>query len=173
MTTVHLDSDWPTTLGANSKGVLGEGLVETHLWSIIRDEPGRLLPTFDGFRAGELYTRLRHIRRYIYEIVNEDGSIDRISWNADLAYTLSNLNGAGSGGTSRKLVLEVKTGKYAEVERNQKRVMGLLNENDEHLVLLATVVFNSEPPVDIRYQTLEKDGETSSWYGFSVLDRDL
>jgi len=70
----------------------------------------------------------------------------------------------------RTLALEVKTGKYAELERDQRRVMGLVNENENHLVLRANVRFDVNSIAEIGYSTLEPDSSTKAGYRLTPVD---
>lgn len=77
---------------------------------------------------------------------------------------LSNIYGDTGPEIERTVALEVKTGQYAKLERDQQKVMGILNENEEMLVLRANVQLDGDPIAEIEYATLEADASTKAGY---------
>ena len=171
MSSFELTDDWFHTLSANRKGEMGEALAKTHLRSIIEERPGDLFPAFEPVSPSSIYTQVRHYRRFTFEEVHEDGQTTRYQWQADLTIRLSSLYSDTHPDISRTVALEVKTGEYASLEANQRRVMGLLNESDDILVLHVRVRFDRAPLAELRYSTLESDPNTNA--GFRLVDYEL
>lgn len=110
---------WFTKLGNNEKGELGEKLVEIYLKPQLRDE-------FDINRI-----RVNHDITFHANPVDEEGTHNHYRWRADLVFENYQID--------QKIIVEVKTGEYAELERRQSTVMEWLSRNPDHRILRSDV----------------------------------
>jgi len=77
---VEITDEWFPELSSNRKGDIGEGIVKTHLRSLLDTRPQVLFPVFQSVDPSSMYTQVRHYRRFTYEDIKTDGEIDRIQW---------------------------------------------------------------------------------------------
>jgi len=148
---------------------MGEGFAKTHPQSIVEVRPQVLFPTFESVDSESTYTQVRHRSRFTYADLRDDNRIERIGWQADLTIRLRPYMERGPDVT-RTVAFEVKTGQYASAERNQRRVMRIVSEKEDHLVLRATVRFDGDPVAEIRYSTPELASSTNAGYRFVPYD---
>lgn len=170
MSHVGLPDDWIRELPSGRKGEMGEAFAKTHLRAIADERPEDLFPAFESVAPPSLYTQVRHRRHFTYRDVRDDGDVERIPWEADFTIRLHNLYSDTETRITRTVALEVKTGQYAELGHNQKRVMGMLNKNDEYLVLRAKVRFDGDALARIQYSTLVQDADTKAGYRLQPFD---
>ncbi|WP_256392871.1 hypothetical protein [Natronoarchaeum rubrum] len=149
---------------------MGEGVAKTHLRSVVEERLQVLFPAFESGTPSSIYTQVRHRRHFTYEDIQQDGSTERIQWQADLTIRLSNLYSDADREVSRTVALEVKTGQYAQLERDQQKVMGIVNENDDYLILRANVRFDAESVAEIQYAQLEPAPSTKAGHRLSSYD---
>lgn len=168
MSRFKIKSDWLRQLPPNRKGDMGECFVKTHLLSKAREKKTLFFPEFGENGSSVVKHQLRHNERYSFEDIEGEEDVNSIYWYSDFTITL--YSGTKNKDMRRWIAVEVKTGEYADFERNQKRVMGLLNENEDYLVLRAKVHFNSEPVAEIRYSTLEPFEGANAGYRFTGYD---
>lgn len=164
MNKVNITDDWFRTLSSNRKGEFGEAIAKTHLRSIVKERPHEVFCEFHSIDPSSLYTQVRHRRHFTFRDVDEKGNTERIQWQADLTIRVSNLYGDIDPEIERTVALEVKTGQYAKLERDQQKVMDILNENEENLVLRANVRLDGDSIAEIQYSTLEPDASTKAGY---------
>lgn len=170
MSKIKIAEEWFRSLSSNRKGEMGEGLAKTHIRSIVEQRPHLLFPVFESVTPSSIYTQVRHRRNFTFEDIQQDGATERIQWQADLTIRLSNLYSDSDHEVSRTLALEVKTGQYAQLERDQQKVMGIVNENDDYLVLRANVRFDADFVAEIKYSTLKPDPSTKAGYRLASID---
>jgi hypothetical protein len=170
MNKAEISEEWFSSLSSNRKGEMGEGIAKTHLCSVVEERPHIMFPAFESVSPSSIYTQVRHRRHFTYEDVEQDGSTERIQWQADLTIRLSNLYSDSDREVSRTIALEVKTGQYAQLERDQRKIMGIVNESDDNLVLRANVRFDSDSVAEIQYSTLEPAPSTNAGYRLSSYD---
>lgn len=170
MSKAEITEEWFSSLSSNRKGEIGEGIAKTHLRSVVEKRPQVLFPAFESVSPSSIYTQVRHRRHFTYEDVQRDGSIERIQWQADLTIRLSNPYSDVDREVSRTVALEVKTGQYAQLERDQQKVMGIVNETDDYLVLRANVRFDADSVAEIQYATLEPAPSTKAGYRLISFD---
>lgn len=166
----EITDEWLRSLSSNRKGEMGEGIAKTHLRSVVEERPQVLFPVFESVSPSSIYTQVRHRRHFTYEDVQQDGSTERIQWQADLTIRLSNLYSDSGSEISRTVALEVKTGQYAELKRDQQKVMGIVNETDDYLVLRANVRFDVDSVAEIQYAMLEPAPSTKAGYRLNSYD---
>lgn len=119
VTEIDLEYDWFIGLENNEKGDLGEKLVEIYLKPRLRD-------AFGVSRVRVSYDITFHSNP-----VDQDGNHDHHMWRADLTFQNYDID--------EKIIVEVKTGQYAELERRQRSVMEWLARNPENRILRADV----------------------------------
>jgi hypothetical protein len=167
MSNADITDEWFRSLSSNRKGEMGEGITKTHLRSVVEERPQVFFPVFESVSPSSIHTQVRHRRHFTYEDVQHDESTERIQWQADLMIQLSNLYSDSDREVSRTIALEIKTGQYAELERDQQKVMGIVNETDDYLVLRANVRFDVDSIAEIQYATLEPAPSTKAGYRLS------
>ncbi|SDN15161.1 hypothetical protein SAMN04487949_3504 [Halogranum gelatinilyticum] len=163
MSKIELTDDWARTLSSNRKGDFGEAIAKTHIQSVVEECPHELFPEY-GDIDSSLYTQARHRHHFTFREADESGKIERIQWQADLTIKLINIYEDSAPEMERNVALEVKTGQYAKLERDQKKVMGILNEDEETLVLRANVRLDGDSIAEIQYSTLKPDASTKAGY---------
>ena len=162
----EIDAEWFQNVGHQHKGNIGEALVDVHITNRFESDKDPFPPLFEGeFHPARRKEGVRSAGFYMEEI-GED-AFEGMSWLPDLRYAINKPDEHGS----QDLLVEVKTGEYAEFERNQKRVMGMLNASAEYAVLIASVYFQRDPIAEIRYATLEPDSNSNSQYRKRELNR--
>lgn len=171
MTTIVFDTDRINTLDSNSKGFLGVGIVKSHLSSILPEHAAIFHPIFKEYPSDCLNCQVRHYRGYNFAVLENGELTDSINWESDLRYRIWT-QASSETFLERNIMVEVKTGPYAEVERNQKKVMGLLNEQEENRVLMARVNFEEDAGITIQYQTLIENDSARSGFGFKQFELD-
>jgi len=159
--TVNLNNEWLSGLSAKNKGELGEAIVETHLRSTLDTAPERFFPSLNLASNDTVSVSRSSVTSY--NITSEDNSDVNI-WTPDVSLVFKSY---GSSSQTKRLLTEVKTGKYAELKDNQKQVMGVLNSRENKLVLRANVKLESEEFVDIQYSTVEPHPDTKIGYRLS------
>jgi hypothetical protein len=115
---------WFTELGNNEKGELGEKLVGLYLKPQLRE-------AFDVSRIRVNYDVTFHANP-----VNKEGTHNHYRWRADLVFKNYQIE--------QKIIVEVKTGEYAELERRQRTVMEWLSRNPNHRILRSGVDLREE-----------------------------
>lgn len=115
----QFEYNWFKGLENNQKGELGEKLVELYLKSQLRD-------VFDIGRIRVQYDITFHTNP-----VDETGTHDHHKWRADFMLTNYQID--------QKIIVEVKTGEYAELERRQRTVMEWLSREPNHRILRSDV----------------------------------
>lgn len=115
----ELEYTWLTELGTNEKGEIGEKLAELYLKPQIRE-------TFDISRV-----RVHYDLTFHSNVVDKQGNHNHYRWRADLVFENYQIE--------QKIIVEVKTGEYAKLERNQRTVMERLARNQDHRILRCNV----------------------------------
>lgn len=140
MTDITLDYPWFQSLRPNQKGVIGETVAECYVKSVLRTHPDRLFPDTD----------IEHLRLHImtyYDVpihVNEaceNGEIESKQWHVDRKLIV---RPRGHYERQKTVLMEVKTGEYAEFERRQEPVMKRLARNPDNIVVKCDVTFDTE-----------------------------
>lgn len=164
---IHLDNEWLDDLSAKYKGQLGEDIVRTHLHSAISNEPQRFFASLESVSKKSLKVT-PHSSVTSYNIVSDDGESDLLTWTPDVSFGITTYS-SDNDEYLRVILTEVKTGQYAELKENQKKVVGILNNKDNTLVLRANVFLTQENFVELQYSTLEQSSRTNTGYRLTPL----
>jgi hypothetical protein len=156
---VKLNNKWLRELDAKNKGELGEAIVETHLRSILRSAPERFVRSIEPTSIENL--RVRRSTITSYNITSSEQNTDVETWTPDVSLMIEIY---GPSSEMRTVLTEVKTGQYAELKDNQKKVMGAVNKRKNILVLRASIKLDSDEFVDIKYSTIKSDSDAKTGY---------
>lgn len=136
-------------VSAKQKGEIGEALLNGHIRKTTETvEPWLITAVTNQLQgAEESTTRVVHEPRVETFYSYFEG--DHMSWTPDLQYIVRIAKSFGSLQSSNErridVPVEVKTGKYAELERNQRTVMELLATESECFPVVATVELDGLP----------------------------
>ena len=156
---VKLNNKWLRELDAKNKGELGEAIVETHLRSILRSAPERFVHSTEPTSIENL--RVRRSTITSYNITSSEQNTDVETWTPDVSLMIEIY---GPSSEMLTILTEVKTGQYAELKENQKKVMGVINKRKNILVLRSSIKLDSDEFVDINYSTIKSDSDAKTGY---------
>lgn len=138
------------SLTAKQKGGVGEALLTSHTteaadivssW-VIADVESHFEETYEDIR-------ISHDSRVETYYINYERN--HMSWTPDCLFTARMRRGFGSLRSSGELrvdyPVEVKTGEYAELERNQRAVMSLLAQERDIVPVLANIDLEFLPEI--------------------------
>lgn len=135
-------------LTAKQKGGVGEALLtahSNHATEIVSDWIRSDLPHRISHDIGDI--KISHDHRIETYYINHEGS--HMSWTPDCLFTAFTAHAYGPLQSSNELrvdyPLEVKTGEYAELERNQRTVMRLLGTTQEIVPVVARIDLDPLP----------------------------
>lgn len=139
-TVITLDYPWFQSLRPNQKGAIGETVAECYVKSILRTHPDRLFPVNDIEQLRLHIMTHYDVPVYVHE-ADEDGEIESEQWDVDRKLVVWP---RGHYERQKTVLMEVKTGEYAELERRQEPVMKRLARNPANIVVKCNVTFDAE-----------------------------
>ncbi|WP_411967513.1 hypothetical protein [Haloferax sp. YSSS75] len=183
--TVTLGMDFFKSLNPNDKGYFGEKIVGFYLRDLLFESPEMIFPEFTEIDSSDIYRPAPQRFHYSFMqqgddvielvarrdwdinqyLIDEDGNREQVGvleewpkdqkpWSPDVTLPISDLYGADD--LERKVLCEVKTGKYAEFHGGQRDVMEILNRRQDLLLLRARVIFDTDQDgITIRFSKLE------------------
>lgn len=136
-TEIELGYDWFTDLDVNERGALGEAFAKIYLKRRLNECYDHVCDDLNVVGVRSPY----HDVTFHANPVDEDGTHEHLRWSADLVFHLTTTRSVKQ---VPKILVEVKTGEYAELERNQRTVMERLSQQSLHVVLRCEVAIRED-----------------------------